>query len=147
VWCCLCDPTFSRFSRTPTCDGRADGQTDTRRQLIPALASVARVKTGWTIDRVEWPDSCGQHDRSNRVPTKLGAPTFGKKTSFSYFFLDILPASLSITTPTNRRVKEKRSKTHICFYVQQGPTFVNLVLVGTVSLSDVALRQVMELVM
>ena len=20
VWCCLCDPTFSRFSKTPTCD-------------------------------------------------------------------------------------------------------------------------------
>ena len=20
VWCCLCDPTFCRFSRTPTCD-------------------------------------------------------------------------------------------------------------------------------
>ena len=20
VWCCFCDPTFSRFSRTPTCD-------------------------------------------------------------------------------------------------------------------------------
>jgi len=20
VWCCLCDPTFSHFSRTPTCD-------------------------------------------------------------------------------------------------------------------------------
>ena len=28
VWCCLCDPTFSRFSRTPTCDR----QTDTDRQ-------------------------------------------------------------------------------------------------------------------
>ena len=24
VWCCLCDPTFSRFSRTPTCDGQTD---------------------------------------------------------------------------------------------------------------------------
>ena len=23
-WCCLRDPTFSRFSRTPTCDGRTD---------------------------------------------------------------------------------------------------------------------------
>ena len=28
VWCCLCDPTFSSFSRTPTCDGRTDRQTD-----------------------------------------------------------------------------------------------------------------------
>jgi len=30
----LSDPTFSRFSRTPTCDRRTDRQTDTRRQLI-----------------------------------------------------------------------------------------------------------------
>ena len=30
VWCCLCDPTFSRFSRTPTCDDRqTDGRTET----------------------------------------------------------------------------------------------------------------------
>ena len=41
---CLRDPTFSRFTRTPTCDRRTDRRTDTRRQLIPALASVARVK-------------------------------------------------------------------------------------------------------
>ena len=27
VWCYLCDPTFSRFSRTPTCDGRTDRRT------------------------------------------------------------------------------------------------------------------------
>jgi len=35
VWRCLRDPTFSRFSRTPTCDrqARTDRQTDTRRQL------------------------------------------------------------------------------------------------------------------
>ena len=25
VRCCLCDPTFSRFSRTPTCDGQTQG--------------------------------------------------------------------------------------------------------------------------
>jgi len=24
VWCSLCDPTFSRFSRTPTCDRQTD---------------------------------------------------------------------------------------------------------------------------
>ena len=30
VWCCLCDPLFSRFSRTPTCDGQTDGRTDRR---------------------------------------------------------------------------------------------------------------------
>jgi len=45
VWRCFCDPAFSRFSRTPTCDRRTDGQTDTRRQLIPALVSITWVKT------------------------------------------------------------------------------------------------------
>ena len=30
VRCCLCDPLFSRFSRTPTCDGQTDRQTDRR---------------------------------------------------------------------------------------------------------------------
>jgi len=53
VWRCWRDPTFIRFSKTQTCDRQTDGrtegqtdrQTDTRRQLIPALASVARVKT------------------------------------------------------------------------------------------------------
>ena len=44
VWRCLRDPTFSRFSRTPTCDGRTNRQTNTRRHLISALASVGRVK-------------------------------------------------------------------------------------------------------
>jgi len=48
VWRCLRDPTFRRFSRTPTCgrqtDEQTDGQTGTRRQLIPALASITRVK-------------------------------------------------------------------------------------------------------
>jgi len=38
------DNTFSRFSRTPTCDRRTDRRRDTWRQLIPALASVARAK-------------------------------------------------------------------------------------------------------
>jgi len=28
VWCCLCDPTFCRFSRTPTCDRHRRTQTD-----------------------------------------------------------------------------------------------------------------------
>jgi len=32
VRCCLCDPTFSRFSRTPTCDRRTDRQTDGQTQ-------------------------------------------------------------------------------------------------------------------
>jgi len=30
VWRCFCDNMFSRFDRTPTCDGRTDGRTDTR---------------------------------------------------------------------------------------------------------------------
>ena len=34
VWCCFCDPTFCRFSRTPACDRQAqtDRQTDRRTQ-------------------------------------------------------------------------------------------------------------------
>ena len=28
MWCCLRVPTFSHFSRTPTCDGQTDRQTD-----------------------------------------------------------------------------------------------------------------------
>ena len=34
VWCCLCDPTFSRFSRTLTCVGRTDRRTDTTRAWL-----------------------------------------------------------------------------------------------------------------
>jgi len=53
----LRDHTFSRFSRTPTCDRQTDGQTDTRRQLIPALASVcagtSHPKRG-SIERNWW---------------------------------------------------------------------------------------------
>jgi len=33
VWCCLCDPAFSRFSTTPTSDGQTDGQTDRHRVM------------------------------------------------------------------------------------------------------------------
>jgi len=33
VWFCLCDPMFSRFSRTPTCDRQTD--TDTGPWLVP----------------------------------------------------------------------------------------------------------------
>ena len=32
VWCCLCDRTFIRFCRTPTCDGRTNRWTDKRTQ-------------------------------------------------------------------------------------------------------------------
>jgi len=43
VWCCLCDPTFSRFSRTPTCDRHR--QTDTGPWLVPRMHSIARWKS------------------------------------------------------------------------------------------------------
>jgi len=39
---CLRDPAFSRFNRTPTCEGWTW-------QLIPVLASVARVKSRWDM--------------------------------------------------------------------------------------------------
>ena len=47
VWCCcLCDPTFSRFSRTPTCDRHRQTQTDRRTDtgpwLVPRMHSIAR---------------------------------------------------------------------------------------------------------
>jgi len=38
VWCCLCDPAFSIFGRTPTFDRRTDGHRST---AYTALASVA----------------------------------------------------------------------------------------------------------
>ena len=37
VWYCLCDSTFSRFSRTPTCDGQTDGH---KVMAIPRMHSV-----------------------------------------------------------------------------------------------------------
>jgi len=41
----VCVTRLRRFSKTPIYDRQTDGQTDTRQQLIPALASVARVKS------------------------------------------------------------------------------------------------------
>jgi len=44
VWCCLCDPTFSRFSRTPTCDRQT--QTDRHRPMASTADAEHRaVKT------------------------------------------------------------------------------------------------------
>ena len=43
VWRCLCDSTFSTFSRTPTCEIRTDGWTDTRQHVMPAVTSIAWV--------------------------------------------------------------------------------------------------------
>jgi len=40
VWCYVCDPTSSRFSRTPTCDRQT--QTDTGPWLVPRMHSIAQ---------------------------------------------------------------------------------------------------------
>ena len=37
VWCCLCDPTFSRFSRTPTCDRHRLTDTTSYSTLIVTM--------------------------------------------------------------------------------------------------------------
>ena len=44
MWCCLSDPTFSRFSRTPTCEGQTDGQTDGRTDAHRSMASTANAQ-------------------------------------------------------------------------------------------------------
>jgi len=54
VWCCLCDLTFSRFSRTPTCDGQTDGRTDTGPRLVPPMHSIiaSRGKNWWFSQKI-----------------------------------------------------------------------------------------------
>jgi len=44
MWRCLRDPTFSRFSKTPTCDRRTDGHTNENRLR-------GRAKTHWRVSR------------------------------------------------------------------------------------------------
>ena len=45
MWCCLLDPRFSRFSRTPTCDRQTDTDTDGNRVIAyTALAWCRAVK-------------------------------------------------------------------------------------------------------
>jgi len=39
-------------------DGQTDGRTDTRRQLIPVLASVARAKTNNGLPQTSGPSPC-----------------------------------------------------------------------------------------
>ena len=58
VRCYLRDPTFSRFSRTPTCDGRTDGhrQTDTgdtkcRRQTESEEVTALEERVGSRVKR------------------------------------------------------------------------------------------------
>ena len=44
VWCCLCDPTFCRFSRTPSCDRHGHGHGYTSDVAVTALAQRRAVK-------------------------------------------------------------------------------------------------------
>jgi len=40
----LCDPTFSRISRTPTCDGQRDRQSVRVMAMVSRMHSIARYK-------------------------------------------------------------------------------------------------------
>ena len=42
MWFCLCDPVFSRFSRTATCDRQTDTGMDTGPWLVLRMHSIAR---------------------------------------------------------------------------------------------------------
>ena len=42
MWCCLCDPLFSRFSRTPTCDRQMD--TGPWLEYHGCIASCGKIK-------------------------------------------------------------------------------------------------------
>ena len=44
MWGCLCDPSFSRFSRTPTCDRQTDTDSDTGPWVVARMHSIARWK-------------------------------------------------------------------------------------------------------
>ena len=43
VWCCLCYPLFSRFSRTPTCDRQTQTQTDRHRPIASTADAQHRA--------------------------------------------------------------------------------------------------------
>jgi len=84
VWCCLCDPTFCRFSRTPTCDRRT--RTDRHRpmastadayhravKITPNLLFEYQCTSGKFIrlpNRIEKIDSVARIE-SNRIETFL----------------------------------------------------------------------------
>ena len=51
MWFCLCDPTFSGFSRTPTCDRQT--QTQTHGQYRACIASRGK-NWQWTKIRQTW---------------------------------------------------------------------------------------------
>ena len=59
MWRCLRDPTFSRFSRTPTCDRQADTRLG-RRAVIsqsrarPLITNRSKALENKALE-VEWP--------------------------------------------------------------------------------------------
>ena len=73
MWYCSCDPALSRFSRTPTCDGQPDGQTDARTDGHRPMASTADASSrsknyagGYyaSTDRILW---LGDSDAAKNV--------------------------------------------------------------------------------
>jgi len=46
MWYCLHDPTFSRFSRIPTCDRQTDGQTDDEADTMTANTHASECHVG-----------------------------------------------------------------------------------------------------
>jgi len=66
MWYCLHDPTFSRFSRTPTCDRQTDGQTDDEADTMTANTHASECHVGkknvcLTLSHVRY---CGWADNS-----------------------------------------------------------------------------------
>ena len=77
VWCCLCDPAFSRFSRTPTCDRQTD--TGPYGQYRGCIASRGKKLSAEPVDRSVAADHRirPQHSRNNNNNTEFAA---GKNT-------------------------------------------------------------------
>ena len=69
MWCCLCDPTLSRFSRTPTCDGQTDRRADTGPWLVPRMHSIAAVNLCTNIRRNA---SCFRHLHAVSITAGVG---------------------------------------------------------------------------
>ena len=57
VWYCLCDPMFSHFSRTPTCDRQTDGHramastADAEHRAVRSDAKVEKITVCICTDR------------------------------------------------------------------------------------------------
>jgi len=71
VWHCLCDPTFSHFTRTPTCDRQADRHTIT---ACTTLAWHRMVKTVDIITVHDYSKSAkfkSHHKQSQKCTSKL----------------------------------------------------------------------------